>query len=273
MKTFSAALIAIAALLAAPLANASCDGESVDIGGRHLWVQMAGEGATTVVFESGNGDDSTAWAAIETAIRARGVRTFVYDRAGLGRSDPPPADYAIATEVSALQRALDMCGVNGPIVVVAHSYGGFIATLLASENERVAGIVLVDANTPNYFTDAITAGIVAEYSPQFPALEQAAPALARVIVPVVRAYPESARIVRAAGVSHDLPVIDIVAERSWRSTPEGNETLRQAHAAFVAASPAREAVFAAGSGHNVMRDRPDVVIDAITRMLARVEAR
>ncbi len=273
MKTFSAALIVLAAVLVAPVAHAaSCNGERVDIGGRGLWVQVAGEGATTVVFESGNGNDSTAWAGIGPAIRNLSVRTFVYDRAGLGQSDPAPGPYAIENEVNALKRALDTCSIDGPIIVVAHSYGGFFATLLASENERVAGIVLVDANVPNYFDDAITAGIVAEYAPQFPGLEEAAPALSRVIIPVVQSYPESARRVRAAGVSRDLPVIDIVAERSWRSTPELNAALAQAHAAFVAESPAREAVFAEGSGHNVMRDKPEIVIAAITRMIAHVNA-
>lgn len=273
MKTFTAALIVLAAMVSAPVADAaSCNGERVDVGDHAVWVRRAGEGATTVVFESGNGNDSTAWAGIEPSIRNLGVRTFVYDRAGLGQSDPAPGPYAIENEVAALERALTACDVNGPIVVVAHSYGGFLATLLAHENAHVAGIVLVDANVPNYFDDAITAGIVAEYSPQFPALEAAAPALARVIVPVVQSYPESARRVRAAGVSRDLPVIDIVAEHSWRSTPEANEALRRAHADFVAQSPARETVFAAGSGHNVMQDRPDLVIDAITRMVAHVSA-
>jgi pimeloyl-ACP methyl ester carboxylesterase len=40
----------------------------------------------------------------------------------------------------------------------------------------------------------------------------------------------------------------------------------------VAASPAREAVVATGSGHHVMRDRPDVVLEAIARMIERVTA-
>ena len=43
------------------------------------------------------------------------------------------------------------------------------------------------------------------------------------------------------------------------------------HADFVAAAPeARELVLARGSGHYVMRDRPEIVLDAIARMLERV---
>jgi hypothetical protein len=49
--------------------------------------------------------------------------------------------------------------------------------------------------------------------------------------------------------------------------------LRRAHRSFVEASPAREAVLAKRSRHNVMRDRPDVVIDAIVRIVQRVRGR
>jgi pimeloyl-ACP methyl ester carboxylesterase len=87
---------------------------------------------------------------------------------------------------------------------------------------------------------------------------------------VIEAYPDSARSVRDAPFSPTLPIIDIIAEESWAKTPQELEAMHAAHAAFVAASPMREAVFADGSGHNVMRDRPDVVVAAITRMIDRV---
>ena len=48
--------------------------------------------------------------------------------------------------------------------------------------------------------------------------------------------------------------------------------MREAHAAFVAESSARESVFAAGSSHNVMQDAPDLVVAAIVRMLGLVDA-
>jgi pimeloyl-ACP methyl ester carboxylesterase len=47
--------------------------------------------------------------------------------------------------------------------------------------------------------------------------------------------------------------------------------MRRVHADFVAAAPeARELVLARGSGHYVMRDRPEVVLDAVARMVERV---
>jgi len=47
---------------------------------------------------------------------------------------------------------------------------------------------------------------------------------------------------------------------------------RQAHRDFVAASSHRRAVFAEGSGHHIMRDRPEVALDAIAEVIAAVRA-
>ena len=74
----------------------------------------------------------------------------------------------------------------------------------------------------------------------------------------------------AAQRRQECVVSIIVAERTWVETPEEIEALRQAHRDFVAASSHRRAVFAEGSGHHVMRDRPDVVLDAVAQLVAAV---
>ena len=65
-----------------------------------------------------------------------------------------------------------------------------------------------------------------------------------------------------------LPIIDIVAEQSWATTPHSAAAMRDAHVAFVAHSRFRESHLAAGSTHDVMRDKPDLVVYAITRLSA-----
>lgn len=271
MRTFIIAIV-VGVLGLSQGSALACEGSRVDVGGYGIWMRVAGSGPITVLFESGNGADSSDWTAVEPAVRESGVRTVIYDRAGLGQAEPARGPYTIDNDVVGLERALTACGVDGPLIIVAHSYGGFIAEVLAASDRNVVGLVLVDAAVPGYFTDDVADGIVAEYSPQFPALEQARPDLARVLIPIVRAYPETARRMRTVVVPMATPVIDIVAERSWVSTPEALEAWRRAHEMFVAESPAREAVFAAGSGHNVMRDRPEVVVDAIRHMIAKVAA-
>jgi pimeloyl-ACP methyl ester carboxylesterase len=238
-----------------------------------LWSEVRGDGSPTVVFEAGGGEDSSVWADLEAEVRgSEGVRTFVYDRAGLGRSAPTPPPYRIDDEADALRGELDRHGIAAPLVLVAHSYGGFIATLVAAADERVEGIVLVDANLASYFDEQRLEQLLATYRPQYPELERAAPELARAMIPLMEAYPDTVERLRGVEIPRDIPTIDIAAERTWVDDPEDVEAFRRAHEDFVAASPAREAVFARDSGHHVMHDRPDVVLDAISRVVANVRS-
>jgi pimeloyl-ACP methyl ester carboxylesterase len=171
-------------------AFADCVGRKVDVGGYALWIQSRGEGTPTVVFESGGGEDSSEWSNIEPVIRKRAkVRTVVYDRAGLGKSDPNPRPYLIEDEGTALRRALDQCNIHGPIILVAHSYGGFISEILATEDKRVKGLVLVDANIPSFFDDKEAAVISARYTPLAEGLIKEKPDLGRNLFRQDQAYP------------------------------------------------------------------------------------
>jgi pimeloyl-ACP methyl ester carboxylesterase len=253
-------------------AVADCSiGRKVDVGGYALWMHSQGQGTPTVVFESGGGEDSNEWSNIEPLIRERAkVRTVVYDRAGLGKSDPNPRPYRIEDEGTALRRALDQCDIHGPILLVAHSYGGFISEILASEDSRVKGLVLVDANIPSFFDDKEAAVIKARYEPLADDLKRDKPDVARVLIPVVQAYPATARHMRGVHIPLNLPIVDITAEHTWVDAPDELAAMRRAHSEFVAASPNRVAIFATGSGHYVSRDRPELVIDAVLRLISEI---
>ena len=90
------------------------------------------------------------WAVVQARLAAKGFRSLAYDRAGLGHSDPgpPPRDgRAITADLAGLLRALDE---RDPVVVVGHSMGGLMVRLFAlTHPDRVLGVVLVDAVTPD----------------------------------------------------------------------------------------------------------------------------
>ena len=132
---------------------ANCSPALLDIDGNKIWVDEEGKGNITVVFESGFGNDSSVWSQITPKIQAAGAQTFVYDRAGMGKSTiNTSTPYSIDNDVHILRSALANCHIKGPIVMVGHSYGGAISLLAASEDPDIAGLVLIEAVVPNVWT-------------------------------------------------------------------------------------------------------------------------
>ena len=126
-------------------------GEMIDIGGRRLRLVRAGQRSDkpVVVFECGAFGCAADWAVVQDRLARRGVYSLAYDRAGLGYSDPGPAPRdgrAIAADLEAL---LAHAGETGPLLMVGHSMGGLLLRVFVGRNrERVTGVVLVDAVTP-----------------------------------------------------------------------------------------------------------------------------
>jgi pimeloyl-ACP methyl ester carboxylesterase len=237
-----------------------------------LWVDDQGSGPLTVVFESGNGNDSTVWDAITPRVRKLGVRTFAYDRAGLGRSDPAPASYTVEAELARFQSVLKKCQISGPILYVGHSYGGLLGLMTAEKNQQIKAMVLVDAMVPNAISAQEFENSLVKLRPDYPAFRKEDPKRAGALIPLMEAMQATVKKFEMTVISPTMPFIDIVADRSTErdNDPQSRAQWLKAHADFVANNPNREAVVAAGSGHKVMLDKPDIVVDAIGRMIARI---
>lgn len=215
--------------------------------------------------------DSTEWRAIAIEVAKLGVQTFVYDRAGLGKSEPDLAPYAITREVDALSSALEQCGVTGDKLLVAHSYGGYIAQLLAARDRSIKGVVLVDAIVPGIFDNPDRLErFLASFRPQLPQLRREQPAMGHVLTNMIDHYAETNAVLERTPFPRLTRVIDIVAEKPVPQLADDFATWKEAHARFDRAALNRTSYFAAGSGHLVARDRPDVVIDAIRCLLDQV---
>jgi pimeloyl-ACP methyl ester carboxylesterase len=119
-------------------------GQLVDVGDRLMHLNCTGEGSPTVVLEAGNADFSVHWAKVQPEL-ARLTRVCSYDRAGLGWSEPGSEPRTSLAMVRDLAGLLDAEGVDGPLVLVGHSFGAINVRLFsAAHPERVAGVVLVD---------------------------------------------------------------------------------------------------------------------------------
>jgi len=126
--------------------------KKVDVGGYRLTVRAMGQGTPTVVFDAGLGDSKDSWRWIWPDVAKR-TRVFVYDRAGLGRSDPGPLPRTSRQIVEELHIALDRAWVDGPYILVGHSFGGLNMQLFArTYPDEVTALVLIDP-TPLEFPE------------------------------------------------------------------------------------------------------------------------
>ena len=118
--------------------------------GRGLYVRCTGSGSPTVVMEAGDENDSSLYVDVEWEVSQK-TRTCVYDRAGLGKSDPAPAPpRQLPDLVGDLEKLLDAAEIPGPYVLVGSSGGGAIIVGYAAEHpDQVAGMVLVETPRPS----------------------------------------------------------------------------------------------------------------------------
>ena len=102
----------------------------VDVDGeRGLYLRCSGNGSPTLVLEGGDGDTSDSYAFAERRL-AEVTRTWFYDRANLGRSDPAVGPQGYTELVEDLERLLVKAEVREPYVLVGTSGGGYISRRL-----------------------------------------------------------------------------------------------------------------------------------------------
>src|SRR5918998_1682354 len=123
-------------------------GEMVDVGGHRVHINCVGQGSPTVVLDAGSGGFSAHWVSVRREVSGT-TRVCAYDRAGMGWSEmgPEPRDAErISGELHALLKGAN---IEGPYVLVGHSFGGLYArTYAARYPDEAAGVVLVDSSSP-----------------------------------------------------------------------------------------------------------------------------
>jgi pimeloyl-ACP methyl ester carboxylesterase len=123
----------------------------------------ASDANPTLLFEAGAFGTAADWAVVQGAVSDR-YRSYAYDRAGLGYSDPGPAPRNSRAVVRDLEALLRAAKVAPAYVLVAHSMAPVHAYLFAlTYPQWVKGLVLVDATPPDSMSDPVIAGQVRSF--------------------------------------------------------------------------------------------------------------
>jgi pimeloyl-ACP methyl ester carboxylesterase len=228
----------------------------IEVEGRKLSIQCMGSGSPVVILESGLGVYSGTWYKVFPEV-AKFTRVCLYDRYGLGSSEPGLPPHTSEHMVAALHELLAKAQVPAPYLLVGQSFGGLNIHLFASTYpQEVAGMVFVDAIHPDLDT-------------RIEALELNQEGIK------FEDILASEDQVRAAG---PIPTVPIIVLRhglpfeggaDW-PTEKVEALWEELQNPLAKLSSDSKVIVAENSHHRIEEDRPDVVIAAIQEIFNKV---
>lgn len=244
----------------------------VDVGGYKLYLNCEGrvrKGFPVVVMDSGLGNSSEGWLGLQPNV-AEFARVCIYDRAGLGNSDPSIHTQTTTQIAVDLHNLLARAGVSGPLVLVGHSLGGINVRLYASMYPKeVVGMVLVDSTHEEQFA-RMDALIPEEIKKQFPP---------SALVPTgnekIDFTENSERRARMSEWHADIPLIVLTAANAQPGgegplaylAPKFEQIRQELQQDLVHRSAKGKQIIATRSGHFIQRDEPELVVSAIREVI------
>lgn len=271
-------------------------GRLIDLGGYRLHLYCLGEGSPTVVLDFGLDGSYLDWSAVQPEV-ARFTRVCSYDRGGYSWSDPSPKPRVPSAMMEELQTLLAAAGENPPYIFVGHSFGAFDALMFAHKyRAEVAGLVLVDGSHPDaeprvsfsqkawlrFVQFSMMVGLprwrkwCGNGPPEIAGIRTALecrPRTYRTMFAQATALSQSAAEIRQLPPLGDLPIVVISRDPNRKATagdrviPANEQAWQEAQQRLLGYSTNAIHVIAEGSGHSIPRQRPDVIIEAIRRIL------
>jgi len=241
-----------------------------DAGTRKLRYRCTGEGVPTVLIEAGGGTSfetlyswekqhnfRPGWLMVIAEIE-KATRVCVYDRAGLGRSGKAPVPRTSADVATDLHALLRNEKIVTPIVCVGQSFGGSSCRIFASRYPKlVAGMVLVDTSDAD--------------SPHRPDLTRSAESIDleanAVLLRKAKGIGDDPLIVLTASPTSTDPMIPPAQQQDW------NRIHQELQRELLGLSTRSRQIIATKAGHNIQREEPQLVIDAVLEVVRQVSDR
>jgi pimeloyl-ACP methyl ester carboxylesterase len=252
----------------------------VKVGKYHLNFKVIKGSSLTILLEAGGGMDSEEWIKLAPVFAQKTGATVVsYDRAGFGKSDLPDIPYDMREEVDWLWQGLKQLGLNKNLVLVGHSYGGWLIRLIASEHpDAIKGMVFVDP-----FTNEIVEALGVEYLDNHPMVgkhpfdstrpEKLTPQQRALVRMVGKGLGPKIEVMRKTSIPSGIPVRVITCGKKFLPKPEEQMAWRQAHEDLTASIEGAVLLVAGQSSHMIPWDQPEIIIDALMEIVDLLQFR
>jgi pimeloyl-ACP methyl ester carboxylesterase len=239
----------------------------VDVGGYKLHFRHTPGILPAIVFESGGGAAAWQWANIQQALSTTTKNALVsYDRAGHARSELPDTEYDLKSEMTALHVGLEKLGVADEIVLVGHSYAGFLMTMYTHlYPDSVKSLLYIDPNTVTYALARTEIQGPPVVDPDDIPKNKYDQAMRRQL----KAFPETLETMKSVPWPTQ-PYFVIAAGERWMDTDELNDAFRQGHEELTKHN-GTELIIAEGSDHFVPRKAQDLVLRIINDLLTKTD--
>jgi pimeloyl-ACP methyl ester carboxylesterase len=248
----------------------------ISVGENRLHFQIITGGSPAILLEAGGGMNLTQWVDLAPRLaRETGSAIISYDRAGFGESDLPETPHDMKLEAGWLWNALEQIGMTEDLVLVGHSFGGWMIRMEASEHpEAIRGLVFIDPFS-NEFVDQLGVSYLDNHplTGKLPfdtsdpdRLTPLQRAMARMVGDGLG--PKIATM-RTTVVPDGVPVVIITSGLPMFQKEEDQSAWRQAHEEMAASIEGAVLVVAERSGHMITWSEPDLVVESVKRVLNR----
>jgi len=249
----------------------------VQVGKYRLNFQVIEGGNLTILFEAGGGMDSREWNNIAAELaRKTGATIVSYDRSGFGKSDLPETPSDLREEVDWLWQGLQKLSLDKDLILVGHSFGGWMIRLFASEHpEVVRGMVFVDPFT-NEFVDLLGVAYLDNHpmAGKIPFDTSQPDKLTRIQRALVRMVGDGLgpkmEVMRKTSVPSGIPVVVMTSGLPFLPKTEEQKAWRLAQEQFTASIKGATLIVAEKSGHMIPASQPELIIEAVIKVIHSV---
>ena len=246
-----------------------------EIQGKNQHVLTWGKGEPTIVFLNGGGSELKDFEIVQEAI-SKITKTISYDKLGLGKSELSDSPRTLENVSVELKELLEKEGVvDVPMIFVGHSMGGYVARYyLHRYPENLVGMILIDPGSEFLEEEFRKTQTQKEIMISDSTLASQIKLIPKGFQMEVNAYPLHDSILKTFSIKTDIPITLLESNKVDGDDPIDKKLIeiqKKLYRDFQQKVPQMELISTEKSGHFIQIEEPELVIDAIKKMIGDVE--